>query len=169
MGLPSKLKNFILFNEAYSMQGKVSEVTLPKLQLKTDDWRGAGMLGEVKADMGLDPQPLECKAGGYLSTVMRQFGVAQYDGVMQRFVGAYQADDTGIVTAAELITRGRHTEIDPGNAKPGDANEFAWTTAWTYLKWTVNGFVDVEIDLMNNVLITGGIDRTAAIRLALGI
>jgi uncharacterized protein len=169
MGLPAKLKNFVLFNAADSYQGQVSEITLPKLTLKTDDWRGAGMLGEVKVDMGIDPQPIECKAGGYMAGVMRQFGVAQFDGVLLRFVGAYQADDSGRVFPAELIVRGRHTEIDPGTAKAGDSNDFGWTTAWTYLKWTVGGFTDVEIDLVNMVLITGGIDRMADVRAALGL
>ena len=165
--LPPKLKNFAFFGNGVSYLGQCNEVTLPKLQLKTDDYRPGGLLGDVKADMGLDPQPLEAKFGGFMRQPLRDFGTARIDGVLSRFVGAYQAEDTGLVMPAELVVRGRWTEIDPGTAKAGDANEFSASLAWTYLKWSVAGTVDVEIDLLGLVFTTGGVDRYADIRAAL--
>lgn len=167
MALPNKLKNFILFGYNQSYQGVVSEVTLPKLTIKTDGMRTGGMLGEVMSDVGIDPQPIEWKAPGFMREPLWDFGVETVDGVPLRFVGAYQDEKTGRVLQAELIVRGRHTEIDPGSAKGGDGNDFGVTTHWTYLKWTVNGVVDVEIDLLGMIFVTGGIDRMAAIRTAL--
>ena len=39
-------------------------------------------------------------------------GIARHDGVMLRFAGAYQRDDTGQVDAVEVVVRGRHEEIE---------------------------------------------------------
>ena len=42
------------------------------------------------------------------------------DGVQLRCAAAYQRDDTQEVDSVEIIVRGRHSEIDRGEAKVGD-------------------------------------------------
>lgn len=167
MGLPAKLKNFNVFNDGESYLGKCAEITLPKLAIKTEQWRGGGMLAEVDIAMGIEKLEIEAKYGGIVVGILRQFGLVAIDGAMLRFVGAYQDDSTGGVTAGELVVRGMHVEVDPGSAKVGDNTEWTVKSTLSYLKWTINGRVEVEIDVMNNVLFTDGIDRMAAIRNAL--
>ena len=70
MGLPAKLKNFATFIDGISYVGEVEEVTLPKLKRKTEDWRGGGMPGAVKTDMGIDALEMEFTAGGFLRDVL---------------------------------------------------------------------------------------------------
>lgn len=167
--IPAKLKNMNLFNEAQSYLGLVAEVTLPKLTLKTEAWRGGGMLGEVKVDMGLETLELEWKAGGLIEQVFGQFGTPDAAGLLLRFMGAYQADDGSEVRAVEVVVRGRHEEIDMGTAKPGDDTEHTIKTTCAYYKLTIDGTDLVEIDMLAGTFVTGGIDRYEGIRQALGL
>ena len=110
---------------------------------------------------------IEHKYGGFMRSILRQYGVTRHDGVQLRFAGAYQRDDTAAVDAVEVIVRGRHSEIDAGTAKAGDDTEFAVKTACSYYKLTINGVVDIEIDLVNMIEIVGGVDRLAEQRRAI--
>ncbi|MDW5428971.1 phage major tail tube protein, partial [Acinetobacter baumannii] len=76
MALPPKLKNMNFFNEGNSYLGKVKTVTLPKLARKTEDYRGGGMNGTVKVDLGMsdDGLVLESTYGGLDLLTLRQFG-----------------------------------------------------------------------------------------------
>lgn len=167
MSLPKKLKNFLVFNDGQSYVGEVSEISLPKIAAKMEDYRGGGMLGEVPIDMGLEKLEMEHTYGGMVVGVLRQMGLVRHDGALLRFTGAYQDDQSGGVTAAELVVRGRHQEIDPGNAKPGADTEWKVKSVLSFLKWSIAGRVEVEIDLVNCVYIVGGVDRMAEIRAAL--
>ena len=167
MGLPSKLKNFNLAVNGDSYAGIASEVELPKLTLKTEAFRNAGMLSELDADMGLEKMEMTSKFGGLVVGVLRTFGIFGLAGVGMRFNGAYQEDGAGTVTPAELIVRGKHTEIDPGTAKVGDNTEWSVKSTLSYLRWTVRGRTEVEIDVINNLFIIDGVDRMLPIREAL--
>lgn len=171
MALPKKLKNMNLFNDAESLMGVVSEVTLPKLGRQFEKFRGGGMNGAVNVDLGMseDSIELEWKCGGLNLTSIRQFGVTSASGVLIRFAGAYQQDDTGEVSAVEVVIRGRHEEIDFGTQKPGDDTEQTIKTAWTYYKLTVNGNVEIEIDILGMKEIVNGTDRLEAQRKACGL
>lgn len=171
MALPRKLKNMNLFNDANSYQGVAKSVTLPKLARKMEGFRGAGMDGPVKADMGMsdDGIQLEWTLGGLDLTVIRQHGITSASGVGLRWAGAYQQDDTGQTVAVEVVVRGRHEEIDMGDAEPGEDTEHKVTTTCSYYKLTIDGNVEVEIDLLNFVYLVGGEDRLAEQRKAIGL
>ncbi|HWT42238.1 MAG TPA: phage major tail tube protein [Sphingopyxis sp.] len=168
MGLPSKLKNFRLYNDGNNYQGIVGEFTQPKIALQMEEWRGGGMLGPVKIDMGLQLMEAEFTNGGLVKQVMRQFGSTSVDGVLLRLVGAYQSDDTGNVDQVELVMRGRLEELDMGNAKAGEDTEHKVKVPLAYYKISVNGRTEIEIDMLNSIFIVDGVDRYAEIRSALG-
>lgn len=169
MGLPAKLKNFNCFSNGASWIGLIPEVELPKLAIKTEEYRAGGMLAPVDVDMGLEKITMGIKAGGLVVGLMRQFGAIGIDRQMLRFNGAYQEDAAGGVKPAELIVLGKHTEFDPGNAKVGDNTEWAVKSTLSYLKWTVSGRAEIEIDVLNCIFVTDGIDRYAEIRAAMGL
>ncbi|SMC24244.1 hypothetical protein SAMN02745857_01787 [Andreprevotia lacus DSM 23236] len=169
MGMPSKLKNMMLFNDGTSYAGQVDEVNLPKLARKTEEVRAGGMNAPVEADLGLEKLEMEWTCGGLMRQVLEQFAITKAAGVLLRFAGAYQRDDTGEVDAVELVVRGRHREIDMGKAKPGDNTEFKVNTAISYYKLTINGSVVIEIDVPGFVETVGGVDRLAEQRRALGL
>ncbi|UGV31536.1 phage major tail tube protein [Halopseudomonas aestusnigri] len=171
MAMPRKLKNMNLFNDGVSYAGVAKQVTLPPLSRKMEGYRGAGMNGPVKADMGLsdDGIQLEWTCAGLDLQVFRQWGTTTVDGVLLRFAGAYQRDDTGEVSAVEVVVRGRHEEIGSGDASPGEDTEQSITTTCSYYKLTVDNEVLVEIDIMNMIEMVDGVDRLAEQRAAIGL
>ncbi|OZI26842.1 phage major tail tube protein [Bordetella genomosp. 9] len=171
MGMPSKLKNMNITNDAESMLGVATAVTLPKLSRKMEAFRAAGMGGAAKADFGLDDDALklEWTCAGYVKKVLQQMGNGTVDGVQLRFMAAYQRDDTGAVDTVEIVFRGRHSELDRGDSKVGDDTEWKISTECVYYKETLNGEVLIEVDIFNLLEMIGGVDRNEAIRRAIGM
>jgi hypothetical protein len=166
--LPRKLKNMNLFNEGNSYLGEIATVTLPKIVQAMEDWRGGGMLGPIKIDHGLEGLEFEWTIGGHDARSMRQMGIIRHDGVLLRFMGAYQSDQDGSVTAVEAVIRGRHQELDHGSQKPGDDTEQKIKTVCSYYKLTAGGQDLYEIDMVAGIYIVAGVDRYAEIRAAIG-
>lgn len=171
MALPKKLKNMNTFHDGVSFMGVSKSVTVPVLARKMEAYRGGGMNGPVKADLGFsdDGLQMEWKIGGIDSQVITQFANQSASGLMIRFAGAYQRDDTAAVSAVEVVIRGRHETIDMGEAVAGEDTEHAITTTCSYYKLTMDGSVLVEIDLLNFVENVNGVDMLAAQRRAIGL
>ncbi|MBB6153712.1 hypothetical protein HDC30_000906 [Pseudomonas sp. JAI115] len=171
MALPRKLKNLNLFNDGHSYLGVCKSLTLPALGRKMESYRGGGMNGPVKADLGFsdDGIQLEWKTGGLDLISLRQFGMVKASGVLLRFTGAFQQDDTEEMSNVEIVVRGRHETIEMGEAQPGEDTEHAITTTCSYYKLTVDGEDIIEIDLLNFIEKVDGVDMLAKQRNALGI
>ena len=171
MALPKKLKHFNLFNDGNIYGGIAKTVTLPKLARKMEAYRGGGMDGPVKADLGFgdDGIVLEWTLGGWDLIALRQYGATRADGVPLRFAGSVQREDDGGTSAVEVAVRGRHEEIDFGDSTPGEDTEHKVSTTCTYYKLTVDGEVIVEIDLLNFVFIVDGVDLLAEHRRNIGL
>lgn len=168
MGLPAKLKDYLLFNDAQSYMGMVPELTLPKLSRKMEEYRAGGMTGPVKVDFGNEGLSFEWTAGGIIKQAIAQYGNAKHNGLQLRFAGAYQNDDTGEVTAVEIVVRGRHESIDFGNAKLADDTNHKFVTACSYYKLSIDGVVSIELDFINGLETMGGNDNSK-IRTAIGL
>ena len=171
MAMPRKLKNLNLFNDGNSYLGLVKSLTLPALGRKMEAYRGGGMNGPVKADLGMsdDGIQFEWKTGGLDLISLRQFGAVNASSVALRFSGPYQQDDTGEVSNVEVVVRGRHETIEMGDAQPGEDTEHSMTTTCSYYKLTVDGEEIIEIDLLNFVEKVNGVDMLEKHRTAIGI
>ncbi|WP_236187183.1 phage major tail tube protein [Pseudomonas protegens] len=171
MAMPRKLKNLNLFNDGNSYLGVVKSVTLPSLGRKMESYRGGGMNGSVKADLGFsdDGIQFEWKTGGLDLIALRQFGSVNASGIMLRFSGAFQQDDTGEVSTVEVVVRGRHETIEMGDASPGEDTEHSITTTCSYYKLTVDNEDIIEIDLLNFIEKVNGVDMLEKQRNAIGI
>ena len=171
MAMPRKLKNLNLFNDGNSYLGLVKSLTLPSLGRKMEGYRGGGMNGPVKADLGMsdDGIQFEWKTGGLDLISLRQFGAVNASSVALRFSGPYQQDDTGEVSNVEVVVRGRHETIEMGDAQPGEDTEHSMTTTCSYYKLTVDGEEIIEIDLLNFVEKVNGVDMLEKHRTGIGI
>lgn len=171
MAMPRKLKNFNLFNDGNSYLGLVKSLTLPSLGRKMEAYRGGGMNGPVKADLGMsdDGIQFEWKTGGLDLISLRQFGAVNASSVALRFSGPYQQDDTGETSNVEVVVRGRHETIEMGDAQPGEDTEHSMTTTCSYYKLTVDGEEIIEIDLLNFVEKVNGVDMLEKHRTGMGI
>ncbi|MNB56934.1 Phage tail tube protein FII [compost metagenome] len=171
MALPRKLKNLNLFNDANSYVGVVKSVTLPPLGRKMESYRGGGMNGPVKADLGFSDDGIhfEWKTGGLDLIALRQFGAVNASGIALRFAGAFQQDDTGDVSAVEVVMRGRHETIEMGDNQPGEDTEHSITTTCSYYKLIVDNEEIIEIDLLNFIEKVNGVDMLEKQRAAIGL
>lgn len=167
--LPSVLKNFNLFNEGASYMGVAEEVKLPKLKRKMDDFRGGGMNGPVKIDLGQEGLEMEFTGAGILEQVLQQYGCTKVAGIGLRFAGAYQRDDTAQVQAVEVVVRGRHEELDMGDAKGGDKGKLVVKSTLSYYRLSIDNKVVIEIDLLNMIEVINDVDMLAEQRAAIGL
>lgn len=163
MGLPRKLINHNAYVEGEGFLGKVAEFEQPKIAIATDDWRGGGMLGPVKLDMGLEGMEATLTFGGHEVGLYRYFGTTSVDGVQVRLVGAYRADDGSAAQSVETYIGGRFTEIDEGKSKAGEGTEHKFTVTLAYYRRVVDGVTEIEIDMINGVFLVNGVDRYAEI------
>lgn len=170
MALPKKLKDLMLFGNGDSYQGEIQSVTLPTLTRKLEEWRGGGMDGTVGIDMGMDGlMTCQWTVGGLIESIFDNFGASRIDPDLLRMTGSYERDDVDEVTAVEVVMRGRHTEIDMGDAQAGENTEHQITSTLSYYKLIIAGRTVIEIDIPNYVLKVNGDDRLAKRRQALGI
>jgi P2 family phage contractile tail tube protein len=168
MKLPSKLKNFDLFQNGESWLGQVPSVTLPKLTRKMEDYVAGGMAGPVEIDLGQEKLELAFTAGGLLKSALDQYGATAVDAVGLRFAGAYQSDSTSGYSAVEVAVRGCYKEFDPGDAKTQNDTEHKFTVPCSYYRLSIDGVPVIEIDMLANKVVVNGVDRTAAQRAAIG-
>jgi P2 family phage contractile tail tube protein len=169
MALPKKLKAFNVFQDGDNYRGECTEVELPKLSRKFEEYRSGGMNGSIDVDLGQEKIELGHTYGGFMKAVYEKYGVMKHDGVQLRFAGAYQAEDSTKPDSIEIVVRGRHKEIDPGTAKAGDDTSLKVSTSCSYYKLTVNGATVIEIDIVNMVLNVNGDDLLAELRTAIGL
>lgn len=73
--LPKILKNFNVFVDGRGYAGKIDEVTLPKLTIKTEEYRAGGMDIPINIDMGMEKLEAEFTFSEYDSELFRLFGL----------------------------------------------------------------------------------------------
>jgi P2 family phage contractile tail tube protein len=169
MGMPSKLKDFNIFQNGMSFRGMATEVTLPKLSRKMEEYRAGGMSGPISVDLGQEAIQLEWTAGGLVKEALKQYAAKGHGAVQFRFAGGYQNDDDGAVQAVEITVRGRYKEVDMGNAKGGDDTNHKFSMPLSAYKLTIDNEVIFDFDFMNGIEIVGGEDRRSDINKAIGL
>ena len=171
MALPRKLKHLNMFLDGDNWIGVGEEYTPAKLPLKLEAYRGGGMPGSAHINMGLDDGALDTEFtfGGYEAALFKKQHQAKIDGVMLRFAGSFQRDDTAQVSSVEIVQRGRIKEMDNGNYKVGDNSTMKVSMENSYYKVTVDNEVIIEIDTVNMVENVNGEDMMAAHRTAIGL
>ncbi|RZG65375.1 phage major tail tube protein [Acinetobacter bouvetii] len=167
--LPRTLKNFNVFVDTYSWAGVAESVTIPKITKKTEDFRGAGMIGDVALVMGYEKLEGEVTYSGFDVKQYRQLGVCGTSDLPVRFVGIYERQDNCTRQNVEIYMRGQAIELDPGDSKNGEKTEIKMSYNYTYFRMEVDGVVEVELDFINGTEVFGGSDIAAQIKKMLGL
>ncbi|OHX19850.1 phage major tail tube protein [Chromobacterium sphagni] len=168
-GLPRTLRKFNVFNNRKSFVAECLEVKLPKLAMKTEEYRGAGMIGSVDLLKGIDKLEMEHTYSGPVEEIVASFGADKHDASELRWMGSYADESDGSDHAVEVVARGRHNELDLGDAKAGDNGSFKVKTSLSYFKLVVNGKEWMELDVVNDVFKVMGVDRQAQHRKNVGL
>ena len=167
--LPRTLKNFNVFVDTHSWAGMAESVTIPKITKKTDDYRGAGMIGDVALSMGYEKLEGEVVYAGFDVKQYRQLGVCGTSDLPVRFVGLYERQDTCTTQNVEIYMRGQGLELDPGETKNGVRTEIKMSYNFSYFRMEVDGVVQVELDFINGIERFGDSDIAEQIRELLGL
>ncbi|MCO1333137.1 phage major tail tube protein [Microbulbifer sp. OS29] len=162
------LKNMALFVDGRGFAGNVEELTLPKLTLKTEEFRNGGMDAPIEVEMGMEKLESEFTLTRFDKNVLKLFGLAPGQLTPLTIRGAVISDD-GTQTAVVVNLQGIVREMDPGNWKPGEKATLKIMLALRYYKLTHGGDIVHEIDIPNMVRTIGGVDQLSAVRSALGI
>lgn len=167
--LPRTLKNFNVFVNTHSWATVAETITIPKITKKTDDYRGAGMIGDVALSMGYEKLESEVTYAGFDVRQYRQLGVCGTSDLPLRFVGVYERQDNCTTQNVEIYMRGQAIELDPGETKNGERTDIKMSYNLTYYRMEVDGVVEVELDLVNGIERFGDSDVAQAIRELLGL
>ncbi|WP_455928807.1 phage major tail tube protein [Pseudomonas fluorescens] len=166
--IPEVLVNTNLFVDGMSFTGDVPSMTLPKIVVKTDEFRAGGMGGAIEMDMGLEKMEAGFVTTGVRRESMKFLGLADQTACNAVFRGAFKGQK-GRITPVVATVRGMLKELDMGDWKAGDKAELKHSIAVTYYKLEIDGRVMYEIDPMACVRIINGVDQNAAIRTALAL
>ena len=162
------LRNINLFVDGRGYAGRVDEIELPKLTIKTEEFRAGGMDSSVELDMGQEKLETTLTLSGVDREVVKLWGAYTSATTPLTARGALQ-DEDGTVTPVEVRMRGKVKELDFGTWKPGAKVPLKWMVALRYYKYTQGGEVIHEIDVENMIRIVDGVDQLQAQRAALGI
>ena len=168
MAVVNILRNVNLFVDGRGYAGRVAQVTLPKLTVKTEEHRAGGMDAPVELDMGLEKLEASWTMSSVDADLLRRWGLAAGETTPCVFRGALQSEGGGVVAAAATC-RGLVKEIDYGDWKPGEKAELKATMAVRRYRLELDGETIHDIDVDNMVRIVDGTDQLAAQRQALGI
>lgn len=166
--LPRVLKNMNLFVDGRGYAGRIDEIQLPKLTLKTEEHRAGGMDVPVEIDLGMDKLEAELTISDYDPEVYKLFGLLDLKPVQITIRGAIQAQGEEAKPVV-INLRGGWREIDAGTWKPGDKSTLKVMLTASYYKLTIDGQEVVEVDAINLVRKVGGVDQMDAIRAAIGL
>ena len=72
--IPQTLFNTNMFIGGQSLQGDVPSLSLPKVTVKTEEYRGGGMDASVAMDMGLEKLEASFATNGVRREVLKYFG-----------------------------------------------------------------------------------------------
>ncbi|WP_257835014.1 phage major tail tube protein [Burkholderia glumae] len=166
--VPETLYNCNVFVDGRRYAGRATSMTPPKLKLKTDDFRAAGMDAAVKVDQGMEAMEASFAMSTIEYDVLRFFGLVD-EGAFNGVFRASFKDRAGKVKAAAVYLRGMLYEVDSGEWKPGDKVDAKYTVSCDYYKLEIDGAVVHEIDVFACKRVINGVDQLVDVRRALGM
>lgn len=165
--LPKILKNFSAFVDGRGYAGRVDEITLPKLSIKTEEYRGGGMDMPIDIDLGMEKLEAEITFSEYDPELFRLFGIMDNSTVNFTLRGGLQG--TGDAEPVVINLRGKIKELDSGSWKAGDKATLKCMIAIFYYKLTIDRRELIEIDAENMIRKINGVDQLSSMRQALGV
>lgn len=165
--LPQYFKNMNLFVDGKGYAGKIEEVTLPKLTIKTDEYRGGGMDAPIEIDLGMEKLEASFTVNEYDPTIFMAFGLLPGNLVNITARGALDQGGEIVPVVANMV--GGWKELDMGSWKVGEKASSKVSISCRYYKLIVNNIPTVEIDIPNMVRSIGGTDQLAETRAAIAL
>lgn len=161
MTIPKTLKNFNLYlskkdTTETSCAGVITELTLPKLTIKTEDFRAGGMDTSIPIDLGMEPLSCDFTLAEYQRNILKLFGSFDFETNLT-LRGAF---NDGMQTTGMIIKlSGLLKEVDFGPWKCGTITNQKASFMASYYQLTMDDEVIIEIDAFNLVRKVNGVDQ----------
>jgi P2 family phage contractile tail tube protein len=162
------LKNLVLWVDGKGMAGQVQDFTPPKLTQKNEEFQGGGMMAPIAVTVGMERLTASFSLISFDADVLALFGVAEGSSTSLTVRGALESFD-GTITPVQMTMRGKVTELDNGDWKPGTVPYLKVQMELNYYKLTHNGNVTTELDIENMIMSVNGTDSLTDMRTALGL
>lgn len=165
--LPRILKNFNLFVDGNSYIGKADEVVLPKLALKTEEYRAGGLDTPVEIEMGTEKLNMEFSLSEFNPDTLSLWGLTTGGLKTVSLRGSLENEFT--IDRLNVQGYGRVKEIDSGTLKAHERSTIKFVMSLLYYKLSVGSKNIIEVDVINMRRVINGFDQILLRRLNLGL
>ncbi len=167
MAYPRIIRNHNVYVDGESYFGRALQTKLPVMAVKTDAHRGAGMVGAVGMDMGLEAMSLESEFAEWSEYLLTRLGS------MAELVcrPAARADDEEGFTAYVITAEGLVTTSAGDTLNPGDmaSSKLMLKMDVRRYRMEIDGRTVHDVDLVRGKRVVGGVDQEAGLRRAMGL
>lgn len=164
--LPDKINNFNVYDGKTKLVGVSSEITLPSFEPLTDTLNVAGMAGEIESEVigSFGSLKIEIPFEN-LSSDFFEFAASTNPVVIRGAMEVFNTQTQAKKSNPVVITiKGRTLTVNPGTFKKGGKGQPSISKEVTYIKITVDGKTQVELDKLNSIFIMGGVDLLEKVR-----
>lgn len=163
--LPKSLKGFTAYVDGYGFLGRLAGGALPKVKIKTEEYRDGGMDGAADLDFGQEKMEAGLTFSEYDRGVLKAVGRRDVPITLR---GSAE-DESGVSEAIVANLRGLVIEADPGEWKAGEPKvEAKLNVTPDFYRLTIGGDEIYDIDVLGCVRRIGGVDQLARRRANLG-
>lgn len=165
MDFPDKLRNFRLNLIGTDFNHTVSEIELPKLTLKTEEWQGSSMDMPIELDMGMEKLEAKFKFDKIDRAQFMAFGLSEKLRTSGALITGKLGNQSGEVKKVNIVMTGLVKSLEPSSWKIGDKDLTGVSldiSVWRYAL-TVGGEPWVLIDAPNGKRMIMGIDANSNI------
>jgi P2 family phage contractile tail tube protein len=166
-GIPEKLNDYNLYNDAEKLVGVEAECELPSFEAITTKISGPGILGEVESPnvghfgsmkIAINFRTVSPDSGKLFEPRSQMI-------TLRGDQGSYDVSK-GVVEHQKLkvIVRGLPVKFEPGKVKPGESTGTKLELETYYIKIECDGNTLVELDKLNSIFIVNGTDYLADVR-----
>lgn len=166
--LPRTLRNFSLFVEGIGYGGRCTELTLPSLNITTEEYRAGGIDAPVEIDMGQEAMVASFVVAEYEPEIMNLVGLYDQDGTTITARGALQRNGNEDAVPITAVMTGGIKSFDPGSFEAGALTEATFEMAVRTYTLTIGGDEVYNIDAINMTRVINGTDQLQSIRAAIG-
>ena len=163
---PEFLKGVNVSIDGKGYLGRAEEVELPKLTIKTEEYRGGGMDAPIELDMGMEKLECSVTLNEYDAALWAMWGLVPGNLTNITITGAFDSD--GKMKQVLVNLTGSIKEIDMGSWKAGEKAALKLSLSCRYYALAIDGAPAVLIDIVNMKRVVGGKDMLADMRNALG-
>lgn len=159
------IRDFVLFNGADRMVGRVTKFKPPSLEISNEQFRGAGMDAPMPVDMGMNALMTSFTVIGVSKGLLSSFGmISGVAGPKVNVRAAAINPLTGISVPIIYTMQGMCTKCETGDLEPGKGGETSVEMHLTYYALIHSGMPVHTIDVANGIRMINGVDQLLQMR-----